>query len=170
VQIVIIRHAIAEDREAFAVGGRPDAERPLTDRGAARMRRAAQGLRTILPAIDRLVSSPYGRAKQTAEIVAAEYADLVVETIDALEPGGEPADLVEWLCGLGRIEVVALVGHEPDLSALVSHLLTGRDEVSVELKKGATCLLECERPGPGECTLRWLLAPGQLRALAADHA
>ena len=133
-------------------------------------RRAAQGLRTILPAIDRLISSPYVRARQTAEIVAAEYPDLVVETIDALEPGAEPADVVKWLCGLGGTGVVALVGHEPDLSALVSHLLTGRDEVSVELKKGATCLLECERPGPGECMLRWLLAPGQLRALAAEHA
>jgi len=170
VQIVVIRHAIAEDREAFAVGGRPDAERPLTERGAQRMRSAAQGLRTILPTIDRLISSPYVRAKQTAEIVAAEYPELAVETIELLEPGAEPAAVIEWLCGIGPIDVVALVGHEPDLGAFVSYLLTGHDEMSVEFKKGATCLLECERPGPGECTLRWHLAPRQLRSLGAEHA
>lgn len=169
-QIAIIRHAIAADRDTFAAEGRPDAERPLTDRGAGRMQRAARGLRTVLPTIDRLVASPYVRATATAEIVAEAYGGIAVETSDLLTPGSDPEVLMEWIGGLGDVGVLGLVGHEPDLSLLVSYLLTGRDGSAVEMKKGAVCLLECERPGPGECTLRWLLAPKQLRVLGGDGA
>ena len=48
-RLLFIRHAIAEDRDEWAKSGRPDAERPLTDRGRERMRRAARGLTRLLP-------------------------------------------------------------------------------------------------------------------------
>jgi phosphohistidine phosphatase len=62
---------------------------------------------------------------------------------------------------------VAIVGHEPHLSGLVTWLMTGQIDSRLELKKGAACLLRFERaPGEGEATLRWALTPSQLRDLA----
>ena len=51
-KLLVIRHAIAEDRDEFAYTGRPDAERPLTKQGRERMRRAAAGLAAEAPRID----------------------------------------------------------------------------------------------------------------------
>ncbi|HVL59633.1 MAG TPA: histidine phosphatase family protein, partial [Burkholderiaceae bacterium] len=70
-RLLLIRHAIAEASEAFAASGRPDEERPLTDRGRRRMRANALGLSLLVPSLDLLVSSPYRRAADTAAIVAA---------------------------------------------------------------------------------------------------
>ena len=69
-RLLFIRHAIAEDRDEWAKSGRPDAERPLTDRGRDRMRRAARGLARLLPRPDLIATSPYLRAAETAAIVS----------------------------------------------------------------------------------------------------
>jgi phosphohistidine phosphatase len=66
----VIRHAPAADRAEFAKTGKDDSERPLTDDGKTKMRRAARGLRSLVPKLDLLASSPYVRAHETAEIVA----------------------------------------------------------------------------------------------------
>jgi len=66
-QLLLIRHAIAEDRFEFARTGQSDYYRPLTERGRARMARGATGLRTLVPDIDVLATSPLTRAVQTAE-------------------------------------------------------------------------------------------------------
>lgn len=163
-QLVVIRHAIAEERETFAATGRPDAERPLTDRGTRRMRRGVRGLVSVLPAIDRLVSSPYVRARQTADLVAEPYG-VAVETHEILTPGHGPDAVAAWLAEAGGASTLAIVGHEPDLSALVSYLLSGVHDPAVELKKGAACLLDVAEPARGGATLCWLLAPKQLRRL-----
>ncbi|HEX4469200.1 MAG TPA: phosphoglycerate mutase family protein, partial [Gemmatimonadaceae bacterium] len=68
--LLVIRHAIAEDKERFAASGRNDDLRPLTEEGRSKMRRAAQGLRTVVGRIAHLASSPLVRARETAEIVA----------------------------------------------------------------------------------------------------
>ena len=60
---------------------------------------------------------------------------------------------------------LALVGHEPDLGELAARLLGARG--GVEFKKGGVCLIECDGATPGgPGTLRWLLTPRALRALA----
>jgi phosphohistidine phosphatase len=49
----------------------------------------------------------------------------------------------------------------------VSWLVAGADDSFLDLKKGGACLLELDgKPGPGSATLRWLMAPKHLRALA----
>jgi phosphohistidine phosphatase len=165
-QLLVIRHAIAEDREHWAHGGHPDGERPLTEAGRRKMRRAARGLREVVPRIDVLASSPLVRARETAELVSRAYHDLPVEELAQLSPEFAVDDLLPWLRHRDAGEVVAVVGHEPQLGFLVGWLLTGRHESFVELKKGAACLLELDDPpAPGDATLRWALAPGQLRAL-----
>ena len=72
-QVLVVRHAIAEQREEFAPTGKDDSQRPLTHDGRRKMRRGAVGLRAVVPAIDVLATSPLLRAVQTAEILAAVY-------------------------------------------------------------------------------------------------
>src|SRR3954470_18374296 len=172
--LLVIRHAIAEDKEAFAASGRSDDQRPLTEAGREKMRRGAEGLRVVSPRIAVLAASPLVRARETAEIVAPVFKVPRVEIVDALRPERGFDDFVTWL--RRRVTpnededsdlTVAIVGHEPHLSSLVTWLMTGNDESRVELKKGAACMLRFERaPNKAEATLRWALAPSQLRELA----
>ena len=165
-QLLVIRHGIAEDRETFAASGRDDSERPLTSEGRDKMRRAAAGLRHVVPRIDILASSPYARALQTARVVGSTYGLGDVESLGALAPDAALDQLLPWLEPLRDVGVVALVGHEPHLSSLVTWLISGRDDSRLELKKGGAAVVAFDgRPGAGRGVLRWLLTPRQLRDL-----
>jgi phosphohistidine phosphatase len=169
-QLVVIRHAIAEDRATFAATGQDDEQRPLTEEGRRRMALAARGLRSLVDSLDLIASSPLTRARQTAEIVAEAYGGMPVETSVALMPGRRAEDVVEWLRHHTKLERVAIVGHEPDLSDLVSILLLDEGTSFFVFKKGGACLLDfAGRIEPGDATLRWLLRPKQLRALGAER-
>src|SRR6266513_1546458 len=72
-RLLVVRHAIAEDREAFARSHKDDAARPLTPDGRRKMARAAAGLKQLVPELDLLAASPYKRALETAEIIAHAY-------------------------------------------------------------------------------------------------
>lgn len=165
-ELLVVRHAIAEDREAYAASGRDDALRPLTAGGARKMRRAARGLRELVSAIDVVVTSPLTRANETAEIIRRAYKLDGLETAPVLEPTVPLDDVVAWL---SRFEsgLVAIVGHEPQLGRLVTCLVAGTDRSAVELKKGGACLIEFdERPGAGKGRLIWAVPPRTLRDLA----
>jgi phosphohistidine phosphatase len=164
-QLLIIRHAIAEERDDWARTGRPDDERPLTTAGRTKFKRAAAGLRAQVPHLDHLVSSPLVRAQQTAAIVGASYGGLTVAASETLTPEAAPASTFAWLRGLTG-DVVAVVGHEPHLGALVASALGAASGARTPLKKGGAVLLLFDnglRAGSG--TLVWALTPGQLRAL-----
>lgn len=164
--LLVVRHAIAEDRESFARTGEPDELRPLTLRGRRRMQRAAKGLRALVPRIDVLATSPLVRAVQTAEIIADEYGDLVLEEVTALEPDSSSKNLLGWLEGQADGSTVAVVGHEPSLSLHVSWLISRSDEPFVEFKKGGACLLRFyDEVFSGGATLLWMLTPRQLRSV-----
>ena len=172
--LLVIRHAIAEDKEAFAASGRSDDLRPLTEAGRSKMRRAAQGLRATCPRVAVLASSPLLRARETADIVAPAIRVARVEIVEALRPDRPFEELAVWLRrrvapnGNEDDTTVAVVGHEPHLSGLVTWLMTSGTESRIELKKGGACLLRFERaPAAGEAMLRWSLTPSQLRALGA---
>jgi phosphohistidine phosphatase len=164
--LLLIRHGIAEHREAFAKTGQDDALRPLTLVGRQQMRQAAQGLRTIARKIDVLASSPFVRARETADVIMDEYdlPDIVVE--GALVPDARPSRFLDWL-GSREGECIAAVGHEPDLSRLACWFVAGAAEPWIELKKGGVCALQFSgRVRPGEAMLQWVLTPAQLRRLA----
>lgn len=165
-QVLVIRHAIAEDPDAFAASGLDDTQRPLTPRGRRRMRLGVRGLRAVVRRVDLLASSPLVRARQTADIVAASYRRAERAEVEALAPDAAPAVFLEWLATQTGRDVVAVVGHEPSLSAFVTWLVAGRTDPVIELKKGAVCLVDF--PGPvaaGRGVIRWALTPGQLRRL-----
>lgn len=165
-QLLVIRHAIAEEREEYARRGADDDERPLTAFGRQRMTRNARGLRRAAPVISHLATSPLKRAEQTAAIVAREYKIDTVHQVDALRPTRQPKEFLEWLETVSGEEIVAVVGHEPHLGTLVTWLLTGVEANAVAFKKGGAVLLDF--PGllvAGGATLLWSIAPAQLRRL-----
>lgn len=169
-KLAVIRHAIAEDPDAFAQTGQEDGLRPLTQQGRKKMRRAAAGLKTIMPTLDVIGSSPLVRAVETAEIVAQCYGGLRVVQEPALAPGGAAEECLAWLQQHKGTDTVALVGHEPDLSLLIGWLLAGRRLSFVEVKKGSVCLLEfARRIEPGGAVLQWFLKPSQLVLLGDSH-
>lgn len=169
-QLLVIRHGLAGDKEAWKRTGADDRERPLTRRGKREMAEVARGLATVVGELTLLATSPLVRAAQSAAIVARRYGIDDVAEAAVLEPGARPTAFASWLrsCGDGdtRSAPVAVVGHEPHLSALVTWLLTGQDESCLALKKGGACLLDFESPpGKGKGSLRWLMTPQQLRRL-----
>lgn len=165
-KLLVIRHAPAEDREIFASTGEPDEARPLTDYGRKKMRKAAQGLNAVMPYVDLLATSPLTRCVETGQIISEAYSGLEILEAPVLAPGHAPEKVTAWLKTQKKHGVIAIVGHEPDLSRVVSWLLTGRKKPILEFKKGAACLLEfSENIAHGKAHLAWMLTPAQLRAL-----
>jgi phosphohistidine phosphatase len=166
-ELYLVRHAVAAERGPDYPN---DAERPLTEDGVERFRRAVAGLRDLGVQLDLVLSSPYVRARETAELLCVGVKPrpkLVV--VEALACGGKPADVIaaavkHAAAGRGASRV-ALVGHEPDLGELAARLLGAKGRV--EFKKGAVCRIDVDRAMPaGPGTLRWLLTPRVLRGLA----
>jgi phosphohistidine phosphatase len=167
VELLVIRHGVAEERDDFAATGKDDSLRPLTKEGRWKMERGARALRRAFPALNVIATSPYTRAAQTAKIVAAAYDGVDVEPLDALTPESRPQAFLAWLRTREPDDRVAAVGHEPHLGALVYWLLTGDSvEGRIAMKKGGACLLQLDaRSRAGKATLVWSLTPAIMRRL-----
>lgn len=164
-QLLIIRHADAGDRDKFAKTGKSDDQRPLSGKGRRQMRAAAKGLRAIVPACDVVATSPYTRALQTATIVCDVYDRSDPETTPALEPAAELEDFRTWIAGHSSAVVIMVVGHEPHVSSLAAWL-SGANGDDIAFKKGAVGLVEFESAvTPGAGRLRWIKGPKELAKL-----
>jgi phosphohistidine phosphatase len=164
-ELYILRHAIAIER---GTAGYKDGDRPLTPDGEKKMRRAAEGMKNMGLSFDVILTSPYQRAKHTAEIVA-EVFDLqdTLAITTALTPEGDPGELVAELSRhFKSADSILLVGHEPYLSSLIATLLVGDERLSLIMKKGGLCKLTIHALKYGRCAvLEWLLTPRQLRMM-----
>ncbi|MCI0540415.1 MAG: phosphohistidine phosphatase SixA [Verrucomicrobiales bacterium] len=159
-EIYILRHGLAVERGTR--GYAKDSDRPLTPEGRKKMRRIGKTMRQLDLAFDLILSSPYVRARQTAEIVAkALRAEKLLKFSEHLAAGGDAEELVEQLRKLHHSPPsILLVGHEPYLSQLISVLLSGAPDLALTLKKGGLCKLTAPRLTYTRCaTLEWLLAP-----------
>ena len=161
--LCLLRHGIAVERGS--PGYAQDADRPLTPEGERKLRLIAEAMQALELSFDLILSSPYLRARQTAEVVA-ESLDLrrQLDFSDSLVPDGSTQKLVAVLNRLRPApEDVLLVGHEPYLSGLISLLVAGNENCSVVLKKGGLCKLTTESLKHGRCAaLEWLLTPRQM--------
>ncbi len=164
-QVLIIRHAPAEDRDKF---GKTDELRPLSRKGKKKMRANVAGLQLIVPEIERIADSPLVRAQQTAGLLASTYNNAIRETIAALAPDGSVSGVLAYLQKhADTTSPIALVGHEPNLGELATWLLSGQIGNWMPLKKGGVCLLEFpNKIEAGQAELCWMLTPKQLRQLA----
>jgi phosphohistidine phosphatase len=153
-----MRHGPAED----AAPSGADGDRALTPSGRERVRNVAKALVAAGEGPLRILTSPLVRAVQTAEIVAvvAKLGDRggSVEVRREVSPGGDATRLVSRLAAEGAKRLM-VVGHEPDLSALVANLL---GEFSLPFEKAMVVALQLDGEG-AHAKLRFVLDPKLLK-------
>lgn len=166
-ELLIIRHAIAYERDHHR--WRDDGARPLSPLGMRRSRRAAAGLKLITKAPDRLLTSPLIRARQTAKILTEVAGWPPAEESAELKPGAAVQSVITLLAK-DRSRRVALVGHQPDLGALLTACLLGNHSgIPIAWKKNAVACVSFEgRARAGRAALKWLATPRILRGLRRD--
>ena len=152
----LLRHG-----SALPAGPAGDRQRELSPEGLRGLARLAARIEREAWRADRVFSSPYLRAQQSAGILAgASNPAVAVETLKALEPEREPSEVVAALSRHGiAAGHVLVVGHQPLLGLLVAHL-TG---VEKGLSPGSLVRVHCEAgmsPGSGRVT--WTLGPEDL--------
>jgi phosphohistidine phosphatase len=157
-KLYVMRHGPAEDHVESGV----DADRPLSTTGRQRVRAVAELLVQEQEDPLAVVTSPLVRAVQTAEIVAlvTRLADKggTVDVRRDIAPGGDGVRLVHRLLAEGSKRVM-VVGHEPDLSSVVSRLLGSFER---PFEKAMVVGLHMA-PGGARPSLRFVLDPKALR-------
>ncbi|MBM4189431.1 MAG: histidine phosphatase family protein [Betaproteobacteria bacterium] len=140
--LILWRHAEAED-------GLDDLKRALTDKGQRQAMQMAQWIKKYLPATApatlRILVSPALRTQQTARALGWPFV-----TVNTFAPGATPEGLLEGAIegmppqGAGQ---VLIVGHQPTLGALASHLLTGQPG-QMSVRKGGLLWLRLNTSHP----------------------
>ncbi|MGB3613435.1 MAG: phosphohistidine phosphatase SixA [Elainellaceae cyanobacterium] len=153
--LYIIRHGIAAERGAYP----SDGDRPLTEKGQQRTRQVAERLAEKMH-VELILTSPLTRAQQTAEILLeAGVGDRLQVSAD-LAPEGELQQWLSWLSAWPG-EAIAIVGHQPNLSAWAEALLWGQVRGGLEVKKASVLALTLPNEGSpvGRSQLFWLAPP-----------
>ena len=166
--LYLIRHAISvsvgEGTEAYE----DDTQRPLTEKGQKKMRQIAKGLAALGIDLDLIISSPYIRARETAEILAnALKMKKKVVFSDNLVPLGDPDLLISEINEKYPVDNLAIVGHEPNLGTLTGLLVSENAKIDITYKKGGVCKCSADDlRHTRTATLEWLLTPGILVELS----
>jgi phosphohistidine phosphatase len=150
--MVLLRHATAVPHGS---AGLADADRPLIAAGEREARDAGRALRAMNVRPDRVVTSPLVRARQTAQLAAAELGIKSYDD-DALRPGFSH-EALDALFGRHEGACLVLVGHDPDFSEVIRDVAGA----NVEMAKGGVARIDLPS---GE--LRWLMRPRALRLIA----
>jgi phosphohistidine phosphatase len=152
-ELYFLRHASAVSRGEWEGD---DSERPLTEAGKEEVAKMAALLARLAPPLDAVVTSPYVRASETAEIVA-QHLNLQDNVVSdgKLEPGFDANSLGKLLKGFPDAKALLLVGHEPDFSTTVRQLTGGR----IVLKKGGVAYVEISDSSLKKGVLGWLVQP-----------
>lgn len=158
-ELFLIRHGIAVERGIYA----EDCDRPLTDKGHHRTRRVAERLDQLGLHFDLILTSPFVRASQTADILYQVGLGDALETSALLEPDCPIEPWLAWLESWPqrRGGCLALVGHEPNWSEWTAQLISGEPWGSLRVKKaGVVGLSLPELASPlGNSELFWLAPP-----------
>lgn len=151
-----MRHGITEDR---APSGR-DADRALTDRGKQKLEKVLVRARKAGVNPTLIISSPYTRAMESAEIAAKvlEYHSEIVRT-ERLVPNASPPDVWSEIRAHRDEPSILMAGHEPLLSATLAWMV-GSTRAMVEFKKGALVRIDFATIGADpRGILQWMLVP-----------
>jgi phosphohistidine phosphatase len=129
-----------------------DEARALSEKGEAQAKKVARFCQAHELLVSMVLTSPVQRAHQTAQIVAVHLrADLVVASWLAcgMRPQSALAELQEYRAG----QSLMLVGHEPDFSALIAHLIGLPSGSKIQIRKASLTLLEVEALEKGAARL-----------------
>ncbi len=155
-QLYLLRHGIAEDGKA----GQPDAERALTAEGKKKLRGILKSAREAGVAPTLVVTSPYRRALETAELAveALEYKGDLLRSA-ALIPAGKPEEVWDEVRVHKTEAQILLSGHDPLFTYLTGYLL-GCPGLTIDFKKGAMVRIDLDRFGASpRGVLKWMLVP-----------
>lgn len=158
--VILFRHGIAHDRADPNCP--PEAERELTEEGRKKTRKSAKGLQHMGVAPSRILTSPYLRAKQTADVVAEVLGvpAAMITTTEALLPEAAPFAIFHSLYAFHASDTEILcVGHSPNLDRVLALALTGNRAPVTSLKKSGAARLEVEDLPRTHGTLTWLIPP-----------
>lgn len=161
--LLLVRHADAGARDA---GKWPDdTQRPLSEKGRKTQGKVAKALGELGLAPELVLTSPWLRAAQTAEILQ-QGLSLPSPPVPSLALAADP-DLSALDAALGPPRgakaVVALVGHSPWMEELTALLLTGTARgLAVDFPKSGVLAIEADRVGPRAGSLRFFLRPKML--------
>ena len=161
-ELYFLRHGIAVEPTDW---NGSDSERPLTAEGIRKMKKAVEGMRESDLRFDRIISSPFERARHTAELVAKglEHKEKVVFS-ELLVPQAEFKDFLKLLKTLPSGKKTLLVGHQPSIGDFISGLIAGGEAI-LDVKKGGMALVQVAlESSAGE--LQWLTTSKQLRDMA----
>ena len=153
-RLYFLRHGIAEDLAPS------DFERELTERGRRRVAASAEVMRRLELAPSQIFSSPRLRARQTADIVAQALGQTVT-LAESVNFGFSLADLRRLTKNLPADAEVMFVGHNPDMSLLLSEI-AGLD---ASMKRGGLARVDVIGNAVAEGELVWLIAPKVFDAL-----
>ena len=157
--LLLIRHANAAERDPERWPD--DRDRPLTDKGRKTQRDVSRFLlkRDFVPTL--VLTSPWARAAETAEILVRElHLSKPPVPCDALADNPDLARLAEDIGEPGPDAIVALVGHSPWMEELASLLLSGKAEgVRIDYPKSGVMGIEVEAVAAGTGELRFFLRP-----------
>jgi phosphohistidine phosphatase len=169
-RLLLIRHARAQARRAAT----SDFERRLTGAGRARFRACVRGLALLGVELEAVLTSPAARARETAALlqplVRVQRKQAGARTCAELGAAPDRALLTALRAAAPRRGALALVGHEPHLSALAAWLVAGDRALSrgFALKKGGLLALEGAL-GPGRMRLVGALAPKWLARVGRER-
>jgi phosphohistidine phosphatase len=152
--LYFLRHGEAADAGTWRGA---DFDRPLTDEGRARIALEADVIKRLNLALERIVTSPLVRARQTAAIVAdaLQIGDTLVED-ERLGANFKLEQLVRVLRDHRTASALMLVGHEPSLSAVIGGLIGG---AAVDVKKGSLARVDLAGTSELKGELIWLVPP-----------
>ncbi|HUH37979.1 MAG TPA: histidine phosphatase family protein [Spongiibacteraceae bacterium] len=149
-QLIIMRHGQAR----ALTGAHADADRALTDEGRRQACAAARWLKTSGYQPLSLWVSPYRRAQQTADEVAAVIGGLARREQANITPNDAPGAFLSELDAAG--DGVMLVSHNPFVSALIGLLVEGDASRGPVMGTASIAVLSGEFWAPGCCRLEAL--------------
>lgn len=159
-ELWLLRHAEPEER---AESGK-DEDRRLTAAGRKEAEAAGRGIAAVSGGIGLVLTSPYVRARQTAEAAARALGLDGARATGALEPDRDPGEILAEIEETGE-ESVLVVGHAPLLGHLLGRLVTGDSDGDIPLSKASAAWLTLGG-NPGRARLRALLPSAILARLA----
>lgn len=165
-----MRHGLAVDRHDPKV--KSDDARHLVKRGREDVALMARLLERLGVRPDVVLSSPYLRARQTAEIVAERLGvEERVSISDELSPGGAPYGVLNDILSHGRPAQSLLCGHMPGLGMLIGYLTWSQPDIGISLRTSQICRVDLSDTAsyPGSADVRWLIAPKVARQLIDDQ-